>query len=61
MVEFWYSSYIFLGLALAVGVAIFFVYRDISKKRRDKKENSPLKELERKYLSDQDKGEDDEF
>jgi hypothetical protein len=50
MVDFWYSSYIFLGLSIAVGVGIFIVYREISKRRAEKKDNPLMRELREKYL-----------
>ncbi len=53
MLEFWYASYVFLGLSLAIGIAIYLIYKEVKKKEERRKRESPLVELERKYLSEE--------
>ena len=40
----------FLGLSLAVGVAVYFIIRDAGKKRAERRKKSPLHDLEEQYL-----------
>jgi hypothetical protein len=62
MVDFWYASYIFLGLSLSIGLMILLIVkqkkarkrreRDINRAIRgptEKDEKSPLKRLEDEY------------
>ena len=59
MMELWFLSYVFLGLSLAIGVCVYLVYRDISKKRKSKRENSLLAQLEKEYLHRDEKDEEE--
>ena len=52
MLEQWYSSYILLGLSLSVGSLVYFAYRDIKRKKEQRRKKSPLRELEEQYLKD---------
>ncbi|MCX7767308.1 MAG: hypothetical protein N2246_11445 [Candidatus Sumerlaeia bacterium] len=50
MIEFWYSSYIFLGLSLAIGFGVYLVYRELKRRRTERRKRSALKELEEQFL-----------
>lgn len=50
MIEFWYSSYIFLGLSLAIGLGVYLLYREIKRRRTERRKRSALHELEEQFL-----------
>ena len=51
MFDFWYISYIFLGLSLSIGVAVYYIYRGIKKKQEERRRHSPLRQLEEEFLN----------
>ncbi len=59
MTPFWYSSYVYLGLSLAIGILVYLVYRDIKRKREERRRKSPLRELEEQYLKKHDTGDEE--
>ena len=54
MIEFWYASYIFLGLSLAIGAAVYLTYRALLSRYKKRREQSLLRQLEEQYLKPQD-------
>lgn len=58
MMENPYTSYIFLGLSLAIGIAVYLIIRDAGKKRAERRKKSLLRELEEQYLNDKKSDED---
>lgn len=59
MIEFWYASYIFLGLSLVIGVGIYLIYRELSRRYKKRRKQSPLRELEKQFLESKDSQEDE--